>query len=152
MRHTRKVCVVLLLLNKTCCSANVNKVNIIILWIFKLTFYNVSFYEEQIKDIFHLIQAIKQTQNQQKLSISKLFILRHNTCRTGIFSVSLILSIFKIINVFIFCTFIKRAVNRHVHTMYINSIFQKYWRRINCKDIPFVKSLFMWIDYYQRWS
>ena len=110
MRHTRKVCVVLLLLNKTCCSANVNKVNIIILWIFKLTFYNVSFYEEQIKDIFHLIQAIKQTQNQQKLSISKLFILRHNTCRTGIFPVSLILSICKIINVFMIGSFMERAV------------------------------------------
>ena len=118
MRHTRKVCVVLLLLNKTCCSANVNKVNIIILWIFKLTFYNVSFYEEQIKDIFHLIQAIKQTQNQQKLSISKLFILRHNTCRTGIFSVSLILCICKIIEVFIFSSCMKRA-NRYVHTICI---------------------------------
>lgn len=113
MRHTRKVCVVLLLLNKTCCSANVNKVNIIILWIFKLTFYNVSFYEEQIKDIFHLIQAIKQTQNQQKLSISKLFILRHNTCRTGIFPVSLILSICKIIKIIIFSNFMEHAIRTY---------------------------------------
>ena len=152
MRHTRKVCVVLLLLNKTCCSANVNKVNIIILWIFKLTFYNVSFYEEQIKDIFHLIQAIKQTQNQQKLSISKLFILRHNTCRTGIFPVSLILSICKIIKVFMLSSFMERAVVV-LRTYNIYELgFQNYWRRINCKDTPFVKSLFMWINCYQRWS
>ena len=134
MRHTRKVCVVLLLLNKTCCSANVNKVNIIILWIFKLTFYNVSFYEEQIKDIFHLIQAIKQTQNQQKLSISKLFILRHNTCRTGIFPVSLILSICKMISVFVFSSFMTRALRTY-------NIYEFNFQKLNCKHTPFLRPL-----------